>query len=254
VLEPETGLLAAGEGAGPGRMPEPETIFAYVGQLLEKQSLAGKRFVVSAGPTREPMDPVRFISNRSSGKMGTAIAASAWRRGAEVTFVAGPLEVPIPVGVRHVAVETTEEMADAIRAVLPTADALVMAAAPADFRPSSPASSKIKKSRAPESFELQSTPDILASTRDARASGAVIVGFALETDDVLVGARAKLEGKALDLVVVNDAREAGAGFGTDTNRVTFLWRGGKLEEGTLMPKTAVADEILDRVEMLLDGR
>src|SRR5919202_2276320 len=146
VLEPEEGMLAAGEGTGPGRMPEPETILAHAGRLLERASLRGRSVVVSAGPTREPVDPVRFLSNRSSGKMGVAIAAAAWRRAADVTLIAGPLEVPPPVGVTVVNVETTEQMALAVSQALPLAAALIMAAAPADFGVAVPAASKLKKS------------------------------------------------------------------------------------------------------------
>lgn len=255
VLPPEEGLLAAGEGSGPGRMPEPETIFAHVGRLLESDSLLrGKRVVVTAGPTREAIDPVRYISNRSSGKMGVAIAAAAWRRGADVVLIAGPLSVPPPVGVMLREVETTEEMAAAVAAELPAAAALIMAAAPADFRAATAATSKIKKKSAPSSIELAPTPDILASTRGARAKNAVVVGFALETDEPLRGGREKLVAKALDMVVVNDARETGAGFGVDTNRVTLLGPTGQEEALPLLSKDAVADEILDRVERLLRER
>ena len=255
ILEPEEGMLAAGEGSGPGRMPEPETILAHVGRLLEDDSsLRGKRILVTAGPTRESIDPVRFISNRSSGKMGVAIAAAAWRRGANVTLIAGPVSVAVPVGVTTRTIETTEEMAAAVRDELPSADALIMAAAPADFRAEEPATSKIKKKSAPKSVSLIPTPDILASTRSARANNAVIVGFALETDDAVRGGREKLDAKALDLIVVNNAREAGAGFEVDTNRVTLLSRDGAEEALPLLTKDQVADEILDRVEKLLRAR
>jgi len=255
IIEPEEGMLAAGEGSGPGRMPEPETIVAHVGRLLETDvGLRGKRVLVTAGPTREAIDPVRFISNRSSGKMGVALAAAAWRRGADVTLVAGPMSVPPPVGVSTLEVETTEDMAEAVGRALPSAHALIMAAAPADFRAESPATSKIKKKSAPKSVELTPTSDILASTRSARAKNAVIVGFALETDDAVRGGREKLDTKALDLIVVNDAREAGAGFEVDTNRVTLVSRDGNEEVLPLLSKDQVADEILDLVEKLLRYR
>jgi phosphopantothenoylcysteine decarboxylase/phosphopantothenate--cysteine ligase len=255
VLPPEEGMLAAGEGTGPGRMPEPETILAHVGRLLEPESaLHGRRIVVTAGPTREPIDPVRYISNRSSGKMGVAIAAAAWRRGADVVLVAGPMSVAPPIGVLLREVETTEEMAAAVERELPDAAALIMAAAPADFRAAAPAPSKIKKKSAPPAIELAPTPDILASTRAKRAKNAVIVGFALETDDAVRGGREKLEAKSLDMVVVNDAREPGAGFAVDTNRVTLLGARGAEEVLPLLSKDAVADEILDRVETLLRDR
>jgi phosphopantothenoylcysteine decarboxylase/phosphopantothenate--cysteine ligase len=236
-------------------MPEPETIFAHVGRLLEGDTLAGRRVLVTAGPTREAIDPVRFLSNHSSGKMGVAIAASAWRRGATVTLVAGPLLVSPPVGVTVQEIESTEEMRDAVAAHLGESDLLVMAAAPADYRPSERVPSKMKKTGAPRALELRETPDILATTRAARRPGAVIVGFALETDDLLANAARKLDAKGLDLVVLNDANEAGAGFGVDTNRVTFLTRSDASPERLpLMHKSAVADAILDRAEALISGR
>jgi phosphopantothenoylcysteine decarboxylase/phosphopantothenate--cysteine ligase len=254
VVDPDVGPLAEGEASGPGRMPEPEAILAHTGRLLDDGALRGRRIVVTAGPTREPVDPVRFLSNRSSGKMGVAVAAAAWRRGATVTLIAGPLEVPAPLGVAVVPVETTQEMADAVACALPGADALVMAAAPADFRAAAPAASKIKKAAAPDRLELTTTPDILATTRAQRAPGAVVVGFALETDELLDNARAKLAGKALDLIVANDAREPGAGFAVDTNRVTLLARDGRADALPLMTKAEVADVLLDRIEALLRAR
>lgn len=255
VLNPDVGELAVGEGHGPGRMPEPESIMAHAGRILDTDGgLRGRRVVVSAGPTREAVDPVRFISNRSSGKMGVAIAASAWRRGADVVLIAGPLAASVPVGPRVVTVETTAEMLDAVRSEIVTADVLVMAAAPADFRASTIAPSKVKKANAPSAIELEATPDILRETIGSRPPGLIAVGFALETDEVLENGAAKLEAKCLDLIVTNDAREPGAGFAVDTNRVTMLARDGMRTDLPLMPKTEVADAILDRVVELLDGR
>jgi phosphopantothenoylcysteine decarboxylase/phosphopantothenate--cysteine ligase len=255
VIDPDEGMLAAGEGSGPGRMPEPEAIFVHVGRALEPVApLTGRRVLVTAGPTREAIDPVRFISNHSSGKMGVAIASAAWRRGAEVDLVAGPLSIAIPSTLRVHAVESTEQMSDAIGRLLPEADVLVMAAAPADFRPTTPATSKIKKAGAGPTLTLSNTIDILAETKRARRAGAVVVGFALETDDAVAHGRDKLVSKDLDLIVVNDATEPGAGFGVDTNRVTILSRRGGEERLPLLPKTAVADAILDRVERLIGGR
>jgi len=255
VLEPDEGMLAAGEGSGPGRMPEPDAIFAHVGRLLESDpALQGRRIVVTAGPTREPVDPVRFLSNRSSGRMGVAIAEAAWRRGASVALIAGPLSVPLPIGLDVTHVETTEEMASAVRDALPTADALVMAAAPADFRAEQPADHKIKKQTRPAQLALTSTPDILSVTRDARRAGAVVVGFALETRDALAAGRSKLVAKGLDMIVVNDATEPGAGFGVETNRVSFVHASGDEEHLELLPKTEVADAILDRVAARLANR
>jgi phosphopantothenoylcysteine decarboxylase/phosphopantothenate--cysteine ligase len=254
VLEPDDGPLAAGEGSGPGRMPEPETILAHVGRLLDRGGeLTGRRVVVTAGPTREPLDPVRYLTNHSSGRMGVALAAAAWRRGAEVVLIAGPLQVPVPPGPRVVPVETTQQMHEAVADALPDADLLVMAAAPADFRPAQVATQKIKRGEGARSIALTPNADILAGTRALRRAGAVIVGFALETTDLEANARRKLAAKELDLIVLNDATEPGAGFGVDTNRVTLLARDG---DGTpealpLMPKSDVADAILDRVARLL---
>jgi len=255
VLPPDDGALAVGEGSGPGRMPDPDTILAHIGRLLEPAgALHGRRVLVTAGPTREPVDPVRFLSNRSSGRMGVEIAASAWRRGAAVTLVAGPLEIPLPVGPRVVAVETTREMRDAVADALPAADVLVMAAAPADFTVASPAARKIKKAAAPDALSLTPTDDILLTTRDLRAPHAVIVGFALETGDALREGRRKRRDKSLDFVVINDANDAGAGFAVETNRVTIIGPDDREVALPLQRKRDVADAILDRVEELLRGR
>lgn len=253
LLDPGVGPLASpDEGAGQGRMQEPETIVAHCARLLEVHGkLRGRRIVVTAGPTREPLDPVRYLSNHSTGKMGSALADAAWRRGAEVCVVHGPLAVALPPGACSVPVETTQEMADAVAREITSADVLVMAAAPADFRPKQVAGSKIKKRGAPAPIELEETPDILKTTLDARPKGMIAVGFALETDDLRENATAKLASKHLQMIVANSAREAGAGFGYDTNRVTIIAAGGDAEELPLMPKREVADAILDRIEALL---
>ena len=255
IAGPAEGPLAWGEGTGLGRMLEPEEIVAHAGRLLsEDVSLAGRKVLVTAGPTREPIDPVRFIGNRSSGKMGYALAAAAWEMGAEVTLVSGPTALAAPIGVDRVLVETAEEMHRAVARRIGDADVLVMAAAVADFRPASAAPEKIKKgSAAPDSIDLERTADILAETAAARKSGAVIVGFALETEAPLENGRRKLESKGLDLLVVNDAREPGAGFEVDTNRVTILSRDGTSDEIPLLPKHEVARRILARVSGLLAG-
>ncbi len=255
VLEPANGPLAAGEGSGPGRMPEPDAIVAWAGRVLEAPgALAGRHVLVTAGPTREALDPVRYISNHSTGKMGVALATAAWRRGAAVTLVAGPLQVAVPEFVAHVEVETTAEMAHAVAAALPTADVAVMAAAPADFRPAAVAPEKMKRRGDGITLDLAPTTDILVSTRAHRRPGAVIVGFALETSDGEAHARAKLATKSLDLIVLNDATEPGAGFGVDTNRVTIFGADGTADVLALMPKRDAADAILDRVERLLASR
>jgi len=206
--------------------------------------------IVTAGPTRETIDPVRFISNRSSGKMGVALAAAAWRRGAHVTLIAGPMSVAAPPGVDVRRVNSTEDMAGVVGSMLRDADVLIMAAAPADFRPASVASSKIKKGKRAPVLSMTHTTDILQSTIAKRRKGAIVVGFALETDTALTHGAKKLKDKALDLVVVNDATEVGAGFDVDTNRVTLLSRKGGEEALPLMSKADVADAILDRVERL----
>ena len=255
VLEPAEGPLAVGEGSGSGRMPEPEEIMSRIGRLLESgSSLAGKKVVVTAGATREPIDPVRFISNHSSGKMGVAIARAAWRRGADVTLIAGHVDVPLPGELTTVKAETVEEMSKCVAKALPLADVLVMAAAPADFRPAEKANVKIKKGRGGARIELEQTEDILRSTIPKRKKKSLIVGFALETGDGVRNARDKLKSKDLDLVVLNDATEPGAGFGVDTNRVTLIDRAGKEEELQLMSKIDLAEVLLDRIEEKLSGR
>lgn len=253
IAGPAVGPLAWGEGEGPGRMLEPEEILAHAGRALEGRTpLSGRRVVVTAGPTREAIDPVRYIGNRSSGRMGYEIAAAAWRRGADVLLISGPSHLPVPVGVEVRKIESAEEMRAAVAETLPSADALVMAAAVADFRPSNSADQKIKKEAgAVPQIVLEPTADVLKATRQARRPGSVIVGFALETTDAVENGRRKLEGKGLDLLVVNDATEPGAGFEVETNRVVLLQRDRADEALPLMTKAEVADRILDRVETLL---
>jgi phosphopantothenoylcysteine decarboxylase/phosphopantothenate--cysteine ligase len=255
ILEPAEGPLAVGEGSGPGRMPEPEEIMSRIGRLLEtKSSLSGKKIVVTAGATREPIDPVRFISNHSSGKMGVAIARAAWRRGADVTLIAGHVDIPLPGELTTLKAETVEEMSKCVAKALPSADVLVMAAAPADFRPSEKANAKIKKGKGGTKIDLEQTEDILKSTIPKRKKRSLIVGFALETGDGLTNAREKLKSKDLDMVVLNDATEPGAGFGVDTNRVTLIDRAGTEEQLQLMSKIDLAEVLLDRIEEKLNGR
>lgn len=257
ILEPAEGPLAVGEGSGPGRMPEPDEIMSHLGRLLEgKSALKGKKVIVTAGATREPIDPVRFISNHSSGKMGVALARAAWRRGADVTLIAGHVDIPLPPEIPTLKVDTVQEMSRSVAQNLPAADVLIMAAAPADFRPASASPEKIKKGgrRTVPRIILEPTEDILQSTIPKRKKKSVIVGFALETSDGMKNARDKLKAKDLDLVILNDAQEPGAGFGVDTNRVTVITRNGKEEELDLMSKTDLAEILLDRVERELGGR
>ncbi len=254
IAGPAVGPLAAGEGEGPGRMLEPWQITEHVGRALgEDEAFTGRRVLVTAGPTREALDPVRYIGNRSSGRMGFALAQAAWRRGAEVTLVSGPSTLEPPVGPELVSVETAAEMRDAVVERIAAADLSVFAAAVADYRPAAAQPGKIKREAAGEELmvALEANPDIARESGGARKPGSVSVGFALETGALLENARRKLEAKGFDLVVANDATEEGAGFDVETNRVTLIARGGEPEELPLLSKHAVAEVILDRVGPLL---
>jgi phosphopantothenoylcysteine decarboxylase/phosphopantothenate--cysteine ligase len=255
LVGPAVGPLAYGEGAGAGRLEEPAIIIEHIGRALEGDSpFLGKTVVVTAGPTREPVDPVRVLSNRSSGKMGFALAQAAWRRGAKVILITGPTLLEPPPGPELRRIETADEMEAAVREALPGAAALIMSAAVADFRPKAPAVEKIKKAQAPSSIELEPAPDVLRVTSDAREPGMITVGFALETRDARAQARLKLESKGLDLIVLNEATRPGAGFEVDTNEVVILDRDGGAEEIPLMPKDEVAEAILDRLGDLLSAK
>lgn len=255
VVGPEAGPLAEGDSDQPGRMSEPETIVRHAERLLRRDGpLAGRAVLVTAGPTREPLDPVRVITNRSSGRMGYRIAEAAWARGARVTLLSGPNSQPDPIGVDVVRVETTAELQAAVGRHLPAADVLIMAAAPADFRSEQPQDRKRPRSEGPLALALQPTDDILSATRALRKADAIVVGFALETGDALSRARAKLARKDLDFIVVNDALEPGAGFEVETNRVTILSRRGEARALPLQSKAEVAEAILAAVEEELGGR
>ena len=249
---PEIGALAEGESDRPGRMSEPDTILHHARRLIRRPGPLRERHVlVTAGPTREPLDPVRLVTNRSSGKMGFRLAQAAWYRGAVVRLISGPAAEPEPVGVTLTRIETTREMEEAVREALPSADVLIMAAAPADFRPANVLDSKRPREGGRLSIELCPTVDILTGTAERRKPDSVTVGFALETGDAEAKARAKLARKGLDLIVVNDALEPGAGFEVDTNRVTVLDREGGRWVLPLASKAEVAEWILDRVEARL---
>ncbi len=253
VVGPESGALAEGPSERPGRMSEPETIVAHAARAVRtKGPLAGRRVVVTAGPTRESIDPIRVVTNRSSGKMGYRVAEAAWERGADVVLIAGPTALPPPVGVRVLRVETTKQLEESVRTELSGADVLVMAAAPADFRPSEPSNQKRARSDGVLTMAMEPTDDILSATRAQRRPGSIVVGFALETGDALAKGRAKLERKELDLIVINDALEPGAGFEVDTNRVALLDRQGAERVLPLQSKREVAEAILDAVERALD--
>jgi phosphopantothenoylcysteine decarboxylase / phosphopantothenate---cysteine ligase len=257
VVGPGDGFLAC-RWTGPGRLAEPADIVEAAARVLAPQDLAGRRVVVSAGPTHEAVDPVRYLGNRSSGKMGFAIAAAAARRGAAVTLVAGPTSLPAPVGVAIERVVDARAMQAAVEAAAAGADAVVMAAAVADYRPGDPAPRKLKKQALAQAsapaIALEQNPDILAGLGAARAQrGArrpVLVGFAAETDAVIDYARDKLRDKGCDLVVANDVSEAGAGFEVDTNRVTLVRAAGE-RALPLADKAEVAHRILDEVVTLL---
>lgn len=261
ILPPERGRLASG-ATGVGRFPETPTIHAEIRRLLgQTGDLAGVRVVVTAGGTREPLDPVRYIGNRSSGLMGVALAESARDRGADVTLITAAMSVPVPAGVRVVQVETTQQLRDAVRAALGKTDVLVMAAAVADYRVAEPKSHKIKKGSADENADgsltlrLVANPDILAELAELPEAARVMrVGFAAETADLERNAAAKLARKHLDLLVANDVSKTGSGFGTSTNEVSLFHPNGQIEHLALLPKSEVADAIWDRIAPLLRAR
>lgn len=256
VAGPAEGLLAVGEGEGPGRMLEPWQIVEHVGRALARgDAFAGRTVLVTAGPTREAIDPVRYVGNRSSGRMGYALAQAAWRRGARVVLVSGPSALPPPEGVELVRVESAVAMKEAVEAALPEADASIFAAAVADFRPEEVRGRKVKRSEegAELALTLVANPDVAGDTRQARKPGSVVVGFALETQDLVAHAGRKLEAKDFDLIVANDATDEGAGFEVETNRVTLLSADGEPEMLPLQSKHEVAEAVLDRVGARLAG-
>ena len=249
---PDTGRLGCGE-TGAGRMAEPEDIRGAILALLSPVGgpLAGKRVLITTGPTREWLDPVRFLSNPSTGKMGLALAAEAAARGAEVTVVLGPTAEPVPPGVEAVHVETAEQMRQAVVERLAETDVFIGAAAVADYRPKTCAEQKLKKTGEPAELCLQPTVDILAEVASSATRPAVVVGFAAESQNLEAQAAAKLERKHLDLIVANNITQAGAGFGADTNEVLILDRTGKGESLSRRPKRDVARRVLERAEELM---
>ncbi|HNG02753.1 MAG TPA: bifunctional phosphopantothenoylcysteine decarboxylase/phosphopantothenate--cysteine ligase CoaBC [Nitrospira sp.] len=254
IVEPEDGPLASGR-QGQGRLADEERILAAVHHAVHpRRDWSGRKVLISAGPTQEAIDPVRFLSNRSSGKMGYALAEAARARGADVVLVSGPTSIPVPAGVEYCPVITAEEMHKALTTRLDWSDTVIMAAAVADFRPARPSAHKIKKRRGPVThLDLEATDDILCELRDRRTSQ-VLVGFAAETDDLLAHAKEKLHAKGLDLLVANDVTAPGSGFGSDTNRVWLLAREADPEELPLLSKRDVADRILDRILTVHTGR
>ncbi len=253
VVGPAAGELACG-WVGEGRLVEPEAIVAACRSCLGPRDLAGRRLLVTAGPTHEPIDPVRFLGNRSSGKMGFAVAGRAAARGAKVTLVAGPVALPTPAGVERIDVTTAVEMRQAVMTRRESIECIIKAAAVADYRPAHFSSSKIKKHEAELAISLERNPDILAELgqlRRATGHGPLLCGFAAETEETTAAAQEKLERKGCDLVVANNVAEPGSGFGGDTNRVTIFARNAAPEELPLLPKEQVADRLLDRIASLL---
>ena len=248
---PDAGDLACGV-QGLGRLAALPEIMEAIQELLTPQTLAGRRVLVTAGPTWEAMDPVRYVTNPSTGKMGYALARAARRRGAEVVLVSGPTFLESPQRVNVVRVQSARQMYGAVLDMFPSVDAVVMAAAVSDYRPKARAPQKIKKEQAVESLELERTEDILLRLGELKGRQ-ILVGFAAETEKLLQHARAKLRQKNLDLIVANDLTAADAGFASDTNLVTILWPDGRAESLPLQDKDLVAGEVWDRVEGLWKG-
>ena len=249
-LEPEEGRLASGR-VGRGRLPSEERILEAIEELLaeaEWRPLEGLRVLVTAGPTRERLDPMRCITNRSSGKMGYALAEVAHRLGAQVTLISGPTQLPPPAGVELIRVESAEEMHQAVLSRAPEQDLIMMVAAVADWRPRAPSPGKLKKLDQDRLLlELERTPDILKELGERKRAGQLLVGFAAETENLVEGARKKLEEKNLDLVIANDVSQPGIGPEADENAVTLIWRDGQVEELPRMEKGALAREIWKRL-------
>jgi len=259
-IEPGEGLLACG-WVGKGRLAEPEEIVAAVAAFFAEQKqtdctakdLSGKTVLVTAGPTREKIDPVRYITNHASGKMGYAIAEAARDRGAQVILVSGPTSLPQPAGVRVVPVESVQEMFDAVMRDLPESDIVIKSAAVSDYRPKTVHQHKMKKGDGPLVLELDKAPDIL-KTIGERKTKQFVVGFAAETQDLTENAKSKLERKNLDMIVANNVLTEGAGMGSDTNIVTLMARSGEQVELSKMSKRAVADKLLDAILLLTEQR
>jgi phosphopantothenoylcysteine decarboxylase / phosphopantothenate---cysteine ligase len=247
-IPPAHGMLACGY-EGEGKLPDPELILEEAVATLTPKRLAGERILITAGPTREEIDPVRYISNHSSGKMGYAIARQARLRGAEVTLVTGPTEIPVPYGVSVVRVESAEQMREAVLSRLEFSDIVIKAAAVADYRPRLRSEMKVKKSSSQLAIDLVKNPDILTEI-GANKGDRLLVGFAAETEELIANAKKKLSQKNLDLIVANDVSLEGAGFNVDTNIVKLLFRDGRVEDIPIMGKNELAGLILNRVEQL----
>lgn len=247
-MEPAEGYLACGY-EGKGRLPEPEDIVEEIRRLLKKKDLVDEKLLITAGPNQEPLDPVRFISNRSSGKMGYALARIGLQRGARVTLISGPTALPPPPGLCLVRVTTAAEMREAVLQEFPRATAVLMAAAVADYHPERPIGRKLKRAAGPIVLKLKPNPDILREL-GARKNGRILIGFAAETEELVANARKKLREKNLDLIVANDVTQEGSGFESDTNIATLLDRKGTVRSLPLMSKEDLAERIFDYLLML----
>ena len=248
VVTPASGYLACGD-TGEGKMPEPEVLYEAVLRALTPKDLAGRKVLVTAGPTQEKLDPVRYISNHSTGKMGYAVAVAAVRRGADVTLVSGKVELTPPMGVQVVPVVSAADMAQAVKDAASEQDIIIKAAAVADYRPRVTADEKLKKKDEELSVELERTEDILTWLGAHRRAGQILCGFSMETEHLLENSRAKLEKKKIDMIVANNLKQEGAGFGTDTNVVTLITK-EKTEEFPMLSKEEVAERLLDRLLVL----
>lgn len=248
-VEPTYGELAC-KSEGMGRLAEVSEIVEEVESILTVKDLKGERILVTAGPTREPFDPVRYITNYSSGKMGYALARRAGQRGAEVTLISGPSSLPVPRGVKFIPISSAVEMRNAVMENLEVSTVIVKAAAVADYRPAAYSNAKIKKQDGPLTISLERNPDIISEVGKKKGER-IIVGFAMESENLIENAKTKMLEKNMDLIIANDLTKEGAGFQTDTNIVNILSRDGRIEELPLMDKAEVADRILDRVKSLL---
>ncbi len=251
VIKPATGYLACGD-TGDGKMPEPEILMEYIIKAITPKNMKGIRLLVSAGPTREKIDPVRYISNHSTGKMGYAIARAAMLRGAEVTLVSGKTDITPPSGVHTIDVISAADMAEAVKEHADKQDIIIKAAAVADYRPKYTADEKMKKKDDELTIELERTEDILAFLGKNKKKGQFLCGFSMETEDMIENSRKKLEKKNLDLIVANNLKQSGAGFGVDTNIVTLLSQNDTVEL-PIMNKSEVADKLLDYIMQVFAG-
>lgn len=253
IISPAVGHLACGD-TGAGKMPEPSVLLEYILQEIGmEKDLAGKKILITAGPTREAIDPVRFLTNHSTGKMGYALARIAAMRGADVTLVSGPVQLSVPLTVKCVNVTTAKEMFDAVRELAPEQEIVIKAAAVADYRPANVSSEKVKKTDGVLSLPLERTDDILQYLGEHKAADQFLCGFSMETEHMLENSRRKLEKKHLDMIVANNVKTEGAGFGTDTNVVTILTK-ETIVELPMMSKEEVAERILDEIRERLSRR